>query len=347
MVTRRRQMLYEIVRLLLWLTSLISYFAPWIVREPRSAALAWNAYDMFDLLRFLPEIETGAVDVNLQALRLPLVGLAVLLPALLANFSPLFRIIGAGVSLGLAALTLPPYPQIVTAWRTPGWRVPFWWAVGAMVCAAISVRIAPRYKRARHWWIIGVVQIAILPAIVTLQRLLPPLQTLHRAPVKPGAGFWGCTLALSAVGLLTWARSLAVSARGDLVVPISAAADDTTASRQPTLNRGPAKGGKMEKTKKPETDTSSTQMSRIREVKAKYETRLLNKANVVAVGIGMPVKDGKVTGSPGIVVSVTQKVDAQDLDPEDLVPQELEEVPVWVAEIEHPHPTEHKSNRKP
>ena len=82
--------------------------------------------------------------------------------------------------------------------------------------------------------------------------------------------------------------------------------------------------------------TSPAALSRIREVKAKYEVSLLKKANVVAVGIGMPTRDGQPTGPPGIIVSVTQKVDAQELDEDDLVPQELEAVPVWVEEIDRP-----------
>ena len=85
------------------------------------------------------------------------------------------------------------------------------------------------------------------------------------------------------------------------------------------------------------TTASSDPLSRIREVKAKYEANLLSKPNVVAVGIGMPMQDGQPVGAPGIVVSVTHKVDAQELDEADLVPHELEDVPVWVEEIDHPH----------
>ncbi|MBN1248562.1 MAG: hypothetical protein JXC32_12960, partial [Anaerolineae bacterium] len=203
-------------RLVLWLVALVSYFAPWIAREPVSAALAWNAYDLFDLLRFLPEIETGAVSVNLQALRLPLVGLAVLLPILLAGFRTWVRVAGALLSSVLSLLTLPPYPQILTAWRTPGWRVPFWWGVGALACVWAGVWLAPRSadagdrragkRHARQWCILGIAEIATVPAIVTLRRLLPPLRTLHAAWVRPGWGFWGCVVGLGAIGALAWAQ---------------------------------------------------------------------------------------------------------------------------------------------
>ena len=72
-----------------WLLALVGYFGPWIGRE--AAALAWNAYDLFDLLRLLPQIESGALSVNLYTLRLPLVGLAVLLPLLVARAPNVWR----------------------------------------------------------------------------------------------------------------------------------------------------------------------------------------------------------------------------------------------------------------
>lgn len=205
--TLKRWKALELGALLLWLEALIAYFAPWIARQPVSAALAWNAYDLFDLLRFLPEIETGAVTVNLQALRLPLLGLAVLLPVLLSSFGNLPRLAGALLGCALALLTFPPYPQILTAWRTPGWRVPFWWGIGTIICALVSVWLAPRLAWARDWWIVGVVQLVTVPAIITLRRLLPPLRTLHAAWVYPGWGFWGCILGLGAIGLAAWLRA--------------------------------------------------------------------------------------------------------------------------------------------
>ena len=80
----------------------------------------------------------------------------------------------------------------------------------------------------------------------------------------------------------------------------------------------------------------SDPLARLREVKAKYEASLLSKPNVVAVGIGMPLCEGQPVGPPGIIVSVTHKVDAQDLAEEELVPKSLEEIPVWVEEIDRP-----------
>ncbi len=188
-----------------WAIALIGYFGPWVDRQ--AAALAWNAYDLFDLLRLLPEIETGALSVNLQTLRLPLVGLAVLLPVLLVETALGWRIAGALVGAGLALATLPPYPEIVTAWHTPGWRIPFWWGVGAMLAAGTAVWFAPRLGRYRSWLMLAWVAVTGLPAVATVHRLLPALCALHAAPIRDGWGFWVCMAGLCSMTLFLWVQS--------------------------------------------------------------------------------------------------------------------------------------------
>jgi len=196
--------------MLLWTVACVGYFGPWIARRPASAALSWNAYDLFALLRLLPEIESGALRVNLQALQLPSLALAVLLPVLAAQRSTFLRIGSALIGSALAALTFPPYPEIVTAWKTPGWSVPFWWGVGTLTCTWLAVWAAPRIGKVRHWVCVVATEITILPAAVTLHRLLPPLRSLHNATVTPGWGFWSCTVGLGLVGVLSILRALEV-----------------------------------------------------------------------------------------------------------------------------------------
>ncbi len=189
-----------------WGIALVGYFGPWVGR--RAAALAWNAYDLFDLLRLLPEIETGALSVNLQTLRLPLVGLAVLLPVFLADAPTMWRIGGALGGAVLALATLPPYPEIVSAWHTPGWRVPFWWGVGAMLAAGVAIWVAPRLGRYRPWFLLMWLAVTGLPAAATFARLLPALSTLHAAEIGPGWGFWVCMGGLVCAAVLLWAQAL-------------------------------------------------------------------------------------------------------------------------------------------
>jgi hypothetical protein len=78
---------------------------------------------------------------------------------------------------------------------------------------------------------------------------------------------------------------------------------------------------------------NANSLTQLQAIKARYESDLLAKANVVAVGIGIPMRDGRPRGEPAIIVSVTHKVQASDLRPEDLIPQTLENVRVWVEEI--------------
>jgi len=77
----------------------------------------------------------------------------------------------------------------------------------------------------------------------------------------------------------------------------------------------------------------SDEIARIRAVKAAHEAELMRKANVVGVGIGLRQRDGKYTGELALIVSVTHKVPPEELDAEDLVPQEIDGVPVDVQAV--------------
>ncbi|MGD1992293.1 MAG: hypothetical protein PVI59_03785 [Anaerolineae bacterium] len=77
------------------------------------------------------------------------------------------------------------------------------------------------------------------------------------------------------------------------------------------------------------------QLARVRSVKAAHEKQLMRKANVVGVGVGLRHCGGRLTDEPVVVVSVTHKVPRAALNPEDIIPSELEGVPVDVQEIGH------------
>ena len=59
----------------------------------------------------------------------------------------------------------------------------------------------------------------------------------------------------------------------------------------------------------------------------------MSKANVVAVGMGLPQRDGVPTGEVAIVVKVRQKVPRAQLASADVIPTEIESVPVDVQEV--------------
>jgi len=74
-------------------------------------------------------------------------------------------------------------------------------------------------------------------------------------------------------------------------------------------------------------------LERLRAVKAIHEHNLMSKANVVGVGIGFRHREGKRTSELAIIVSVTHKIPRSHLAPEDVIPHELEGLPVDVQAV--------------
>ncbi|MFM8319984.1 MAG: hypothetical protein ACKOC5_03630 [Chloroflexota bacterium] len=72
---------------------------------------------------------------------------------------------------------------------------------------------------------------------------------------------------------------------------------------------------------------------RARAARQAHEAQLLARANVVGVGVGLRYTGGRPTGEVGLVVLVTQKLPAAQLAPGDLLPDELDGVPVDVREV--------------
>ena len=70
----------------------------------------------------------------------------------------------------------------------------------------------------------------------------------------------------------------------------------------------------------------------MKDVLQRNRHKLLKKANVVAVGIGLKVVDGEKTPQMSIVCSVRKKVPLTKLKKKDLIPQEIENVATDVVE---------------
>lgn len=73
-------------------------------------------------------------------------------------------------------------------------------------------------------------------------------------------------------------------------------------------------------------------IQKARDVKARYEARLMQKANVIGVGIGFRERGGQLTDEIVLVVNVTHKLPKHQLAPQDLIPSEIDGVPVDVRE---------------
>ncbi len=73
--------------------------------------------------------------------------------------------------------------------------------------------------------------------------------------------------------------------------------------------------------------------ARAQAVKQIYASQLMAKANVVGVGVGFQTRRGKRTGQIGLVVMVSQKLPVAQLQPADVIPHEIEGVPVDIQEV--------------
>lgn len=74
-------------------------------------------------------------------------------------------------------------------------------------------------------------------------------------------------------------------------------------------------------------------LHRVLQVKERYGDELMGKANVQGVGIGLHMREGKPTGDLSLIVIVTHKVPKTELEPEDLIPREIDGVSVDVQEV--------------
>jgi hypothetical protein len=73
--------------------------------------------------------------------------------------------------------------------------------------------------------------------------------------------------------------------------------------------------------------------ARVAEVRARHEAELMRYPHVVGVGEGICSKQGKPTGQPCLVVFVERKVPPGGLAKDDILPHEIEGVPVDVVEV--------------
>jgi hypothetical protein len=70
----------------------------------------------------------------------------------------------------------------------------------------------------------------------------------------------------------------------------------------------------------------------ILKIKGKWEANLMSYPNVVGVAVGLCQKEGKYTNDKCIVVYVKKKIDSAHLKPEEIIPEELDGIPVDVQE---------------
>ncbi|MBN1180005.1 MAG: hypothetical protein JXD18_12395 [Anaerolineae bacterium] len=169
---------------------IVGAVAPWVPH--RAAGLRISAFDLFEVVKYLPGVREGAVPLLREAFLLPLALCAVLLAALPAVMACpgrvarwLFPVVGA-----LIALTaIPPYPQVLTAYRDPEYRGQLVLSVGACLLAGLSplARRVPRRVVGGLALLAGIAGL-VLP-LLQFWRVRALVDVLYNAPTGIG---WGC-----------------------------------------------------------------------------------------------------------------------------------------------------------
>ena len=72
--------------------------------------------------------------------------------------------------------------------------------------------------------------------------------------------------------------------------------------------------------------------NKLSDIQARYAPILMEKPNVVGIGIGLVRMNGEATAEPGLIVMVARKVPVEELAPEDVIPETIEGVRVDVQE---------------
>ena len=81
------------------------------------------------------------------------------------------------------------------------------------------------------------------------------------------------------------------------------------------------------------SSSAADAFERTKAVQSAHETELMSKANVVGVGIGLRHVGGARTDQVALVVMVRNKVSPSELALDDVIPAEIDGVPVDVQEV--------------
>jgi hypothetical protein len=80
------------------------------------------------------------------------------------------------------------------------------------------------------------------------------------------------------------------------------------------------------------TDNQIT-LEQVKAVKTAHQDRLMRYPNVTGLAIGRREVGGKPTSELALIVMVTQKLPLERLHPEDVLPSQIEGVPVDVHQV--------------
>lgn len=189
---------------------LLGHFLPWAAHA--TSALTQSGHELAFSTNFTP----GAGVFANEWLFAPAWCAALLLALAARSLSlweragvrALHAIVFGGIALGIASLGFPPYPQVLTAFRSPDYRGQFF--ITLLVMAGVLALLLVPAKRmpatAPALMILACGALSLVPVLGFL-AIKPAIEILYGAPVGLGIGWW-LTLGASMLSIIAGVKRL-------------------------------------------------------------------------------------------------------------------------------------------
>jgi hypothetical protein len=189
------------VRRFLWIALLLigaGYFGPWVWHK--AAGLNLSADDLGEWIKFLPAWKSGQLPVLRELFYLPIwltsIGLG-LMAGRIKSWP--WKIVVLVLAVILVFTPLPKYPELLSAFREPEFRLIFWTTVVALLLTVAFTFFGSRLPdrvEAILWIVIGITVALFAPWM--FGRAMPDIDRLYHYSIG-----WGIVAVVSGGVLLT------------------------------------------------------------------------------------------------------------------------------------------------
>jgi hypothetical protein len=181
---------------------IVGGIAPWISHP--AAGLTIGGFYLFEAIKFLPAVRSGAVSLFREAYLLPLLISAVLLSLFSVLLDSPYRTArwlcpGLAALIGLAAL--PPYPAVLTAFGDPEYRGQLLLSATASFLALLSPLASRLPVQVIAAMGSGLAALGLIPGLAQFARVRSLFAELYGAQIGVGWGLVVCVLSLGLIFL--------------------------------------------------------------------------------------------------------------------------------------------------
>lgn len=186
---------------------LLGHFLPWAAHD--TSALTQSGHELAFSTHFTPDAGVFANEWFFVPAWCAALLLACSLTPTLSRWERGLRgLVFGGIALLIASLGFPPYPQVLTAFRSPDYRVQFF--VTLLVMAGVIALLlipAKRMPPKTHALIVLACGVLSLIPVIGFLAIKPAIEMLYGGAVGLGAGWW-LTLGTSTLSIVIGVKHL-------------------------------------------------------------------------------------------------------------------------------------------